>query len=75
LIAQKVASLDGIVGMVFPVIAAVGEGRVNPALGCIGMATDRVHLADYRGIGAIGPSRDGRTHPSQSGSDHQDIML
>ena len=33
LVSQEVAALDGVVGVVFPVVAAIQKGRVDAALG------------------------------------------
>ena len=50
LVAQVVAAFDRVVGMVFPVVAAIQQGGVDPALGSIGVTAHRMHLADDGGV-------------------------
>ena len=75
LVAEEVAALDSVVGVVLPIVAAVEEGGVDAALGGVGMAAYRMNLADYGGVGAVGPGGDGRAHTGQPGADYQNIML
>ena len=64
LVAQVVAALDGVVGVVFPIISAVQQCRVDATLGGVGMTPHRVHLADDGGVGSGGAGRNGGSHPS-----------
>ena len=75
LIAQVVAALHRVIGVVFPFVAPVGEGRVDAALGCVRVAAHRVHFADDCCGGTSSSGRDGRPHPCQTCADYQDIML
>ena len=75
LVAQEVTALHRVVGVVFPVIAPVGEGRVDAALRRVGVAADGVNFTDNRRAGAVGAGRDGCPHTGKSGADYQDIML
>ena len=57
LVAEVVGSLDGVVGMIAPIVACVFKGGVDSALGGVGMATDGVDLGydgDIRAILASG---------------------
>ena len=75
LVAQVIAAFHRVVGMFFPIIAAVCEGGVDASLGRVGVAAHRVHLADDCCVGAACPGRDGRPHSRQACADYQDIML
>ena len=75
LVAQEIAALDGVVGVIFPIVAPVEEGGVDAALGGVGMAAYRMNLADNGGVGPVGPGGDGRAHSGQAGADYQNIML
>ena len=75
LVAEEIAPLDRVVGVVLPVIATVSQGGVDPALSCVGVAADGVYLADNRSVGAVGSCRDCCAHTGQPGSDYEDIML
>ena len=75
LVTEEVAALDGIVGVVFPVVATVGKSGVDAALGGVGMAPHGMHFADDSGVGALCPGRDGRAHTGKAGANHKDIML
>ena len=44
LVAEIVAALDGVVGVVFPAVASVGQGGVDASLGGVGVASHGVHL-------------------------------
>ena len=75
LIAQEVAALHRVVGVVFPVIAAVGQRGVDAALGRVGVTSHRMYLADDGRVGPVRPRGYRRPHAGQTGSDYQDIML
>ena len=61
--------------MVFPTIAAVGEGGVDTALGGVGVGTDGVDLADDGYISALFMGGDGGAHARESRAYHQYVML
>ena len=75
LVAQIIAALDCVIGVVFPVVAPVQEGRVYASLGGVGVAAHRMNFADYCGVGAIGPSGYCCPHPGQSRANYQDVVL
>ena len=75
LVPQEVAALHRVVGVVFPLVAPVGEGGVDASLGGAGVAAHRVDLADYRRVGSVGVGGNGGAHSGQPGADHQDIVL
>ena len=75
LVAQVIAALDGVEGVVFPAVAAVGQGGVDAPLGGVGVAADGVNLADD---GHVGPALMGgqrRSHAGEAGPDYQNIVL
>ena len=75
LVAQEIAALDGVIGVIFPIIPPVEQGGVDAPLSGVGMAAYRMNLADNGGVGAAGPGGDGRPHSGQPGADYQNIML
>ena len=75
LVAQVVAALDCIVGMVFPIISPVGQSGVDTTLSGAGVAPYGMNLTDDRGVGATCPSGDGGSHSSQSRAYYQHIMF
>ena len=64
LVAQVVASLDRVIGVIAPVVAPVGEGGVDPSLRGVGVAPDGVDLGDDGYVNTVGPGRKGGTHAS-----------
>ena len=62
LVAEVVAAFDRLEGVLFPVVAAVGEGGVDAALGGAGVAADGIELANEGGVGAVGIGGEGGAH-------------
>ena len=75
LVAQVVAALDGIEGMLAPVVASIGERGVDAALRRVGVAANRMHLRYDRDIRACLYSGKSGTHTRKPGADYQHIMV
>ena len=75
LVAQVVAALDRVVGVVAPVIAPIGQRGVDAALGRVGVASHRVYLADDGHVGAVAVGGQRRTHPRQPCAYDQHIVV
>ena len=75
LVAEIVATLDGVVGVVFPAVAAVGQGGVDASLSGVGVAPHRVHLRDDRHVHAVLAGSEGGPHSGQARPDHQHVMF
>ena len=74
LVGQVVAALDRVEGVLFPGVLFV-EGRVDAALGGVGVAAHGVDFGDHPDVGALLLGSEGGTHPSQAGADDQHVML
>ena len=75
LVAEVVAALDGVVGVLFPVIAAVSERGVDAALGGVGVAANRVHLGHHSYVRAVFARRESGPHPCQTGAYNQHVVV
>ena len=73
LVAQVVGALDRVEGVRLPGVAGV-EGRVDPALGRIGMRADGVDLADDPDRDALLGGRQGGPLSGQAGTDYENVM-
>ncbi len=74
LVAQVVAALDRVEGVVLPGVVLV-HGGVDTALGGVGVAADRMDLGDDRDVGALRLGGDSGAHAGKPGADYQDIVL
>ena len=74
LVAEEVAALDGVVGVLMPIVAAVGEGRVDAALCGVGVAADGIDLGEHGDVGAGPGGLQRRAHTGQARAEHQHIM-
>ena len=75
LVRKVVAALDGVVGVVFPRVATVGQRRIDAALGGVGVAADRVYLGDHSDIHTVLPGSQGRSHAREPGADYQHVVV
>ena len=75
LVAQVVAALDRVVGVVAPVVAPVRQGGVDPALGRVRVAPDRVDLGDYGNVRAVVRSCQRGPHAGQTGAYYEYVVV
>ena len=68
LVSEVVGALDGVEGVGFPVVvpALLGHGRVDAALGGIGVATNGVNFGDYGYVGAVSVGLKSGPHTGES---------
>ena len=62
LVAQEVAALYRVIGMVFPLVPPVCEGGIDAPLGSVGVAPYRVDFADDCRVGAADLGSDSSPH-------------
>ena len=74
LIAEEVAALDRVVGVLMPVVAPVGQGRVDAALRGVRVASDGIDLGEHGHIGAGPGGLQRRAHTGKPRAKHQHIM-
>ena len=74
LVAEVVRALDRVVGVRLPGVLGV-EGRVDAALGRVGVRPDRVDLGDDPDGGACLGRAEGGPLAGQAGAYHEDVML
>ena len=76
LIAEVVRPLDGIERVLLgTVLRGVAERCVDAALGCTGVAADRVQLLDDGDVGADIVGLDRGAHAGEAGADDDDIVV
>ena len=75
LVAQVVAALDRVVGVVLPVVAPVGQGGVDPALRGVRVAPDRVDLRDNGNIRAVVCGSQRGSHAGQTGAYYEYVVI
>ena len=76
LVAEVVRPLDRVVRVRLGIVlGGVAEGRVDPALGCSGVAANGMDLGEQRDVGARIVRLDGRAHARAAGTDDEDVVL
>ena len=75
LVAEVVAALHRIVGVILPRVPALGEGCVDSTLRRVGVAADRVDLGDYCYVGGLLLCGEGRSHAREARADDKNIVV
>jgi hypothetical protein len=75
LIAQVIAALDGVEGVVFPGVTPVGKGSVNATLSGVGVASNRMNLAYNCYVSPSLMGGQSGSHSSQACSNYKDIVF
>ena len=75
LVAQVVAALHRVEGVVLPGVAALGEGRVYAALGRVGVAADGVDLRDDGHVRAPLLRGEGRPHACEPRAYDENVVV
>ena len=75
LIAEIVAALDSVEGVVSPIVSPVRQRRVDPALRRVRVAAHRMDLGDNGDIYTAVPGRESGSHAGESGADYQYIVV
>ena len=75
LVAQVVAALHRVEGVILPRVSALGEGCVDSTLRSVGVAADRVDFGDYCYVGAVLLCSEGRSHTGEARADDKNIVV